>query len=210
MKAAHNEATGYPNGIGLVKLMGRNSGFIAATAAIAQQDVNFVLIPEVDFDLDGPGGLLSALSKRLESRGHAVIVVAEGAGQNFFKNNANGFDESGNPRHNDIGLFLKETISAHFAKKKIPSTVKYIDPSYIIRSLPANANDSAFCGLLGRDASHAAMSGKTRLIISSWNNQFVHVPIHIAIGKRKQVNPMGKLWLSAMESTGQGMLKQKK
>jgi len=209
VKAAHNEATGYPNGIGLVKLMGRDSGFIAATAAIAQQDVNFVLIPEVDFDIQGPHGLLSALSKRLESRGHAVIVAAEGAGQNLFKTETNRFDESGNPRKNDIGLFLKEAISDHFAKKKIAATVKYIDPSYIIRSLPANANDSAFCGLLGRDAAHAAMSGKTRLIIGSWNDRFVHIPIQMAIKEKKQVAPMGKLWLSAMESTGQGALKNR-
>ncbi len=209
VKAAHNEATGYPNGVGLIKLMGRNSGFIAATSAIAQQDVNFVLIPEVDFDLYGPGGLLNALLKRLRRREHAVIVAAEGAGQKFFKNAEKKFDESGNLVLNDIGLFLKETIMSYFSKKNIDVTIKYIDPSYMIRSLPANANDSAFCGLLGRDAAHAAMAGKTRLMIGSWNNQFVNIPISMATRGRKKVNPMGKLWMNVLESTGQGELKKR-
>jgi len=207
VKAAHNEATGYPNCIGLIKLMGRHSGFIAATSAIAQQDVNFVLIPEVDFDLEGPGGLLNALSKRLKRRGHAVIVAAEGAGQKFFRNAEKRFDESGNVHLNDIGRFLEETILSYFLKKKTDVTIKYIDPSYMIRSLPANANDSAFCGLLGRDAAHAAMAGKTRLMIGSWNNRFVNVPIRMAISGRKQIDPTEKLWMNVLESTGQGSLK---
>jgi 6-phosphofructokinase 1 len=143
--SANNEAEGYPNGIGLIKLMGRHAGFIAATAVLAQQDVNFVLIPEVDFDLEGPAGLLGALEKRLADRKHAVIVVAEGAGQKFFEDKKNERDASGNIRLKDIGLYLKETISIYFADKGIDVSIKYIDPSYMIRSLPANANDREFC-----------------------------------------------------------------
>jgi 6-phosphofructokinase 1 len=207
IESAHNEARGYPNGIGLIKLMGRHSGFIAATAALAQQDVNYVLIPEVDFDLDGPGGLLVTLEKRLEQRRHAVIVVAEGAGQKFFTGDRVEYDASGNVRLNDVGLFLKEKIGAYFKARDIEINLKYIDPSYMIRSLPANANDSVFCGFLGRDAVHAGMAGKTRMLISHWNNQFVHVPMSLAAGKRKKVNPHGKIWRTALESTGQGSLK---
>jgi 6-phosphofructokinase 1 len=204
---AHNEAQGYPNGIGLIKLMGRHSGFIAATAALAQQDVNFVLIPEVDFDLEGPRGLLAALENRLRERKHAVIVVAEGAGQKFFKDASEERDESGNIRLKDIGVFLKNAITNHFKSKKLEVNLKYIDPSYMIRSLPANANDSVFCGFLGRDAVHAGMAGKTKLIIGHWNNHFVHIPMHLTVGKRKHVNPEGKLWTTVVESTGQGPLK---
>jgi 6-phosphofructokinase 1 len=204
---AHNEAKGYPNGIGMIKLMGRHSGFIAATAALAQQDVNFVLIPEVDFDLTGEKGLLKALEDRLKLRGHAVIVVAEGAGQKFFEGQKEERDESGNIRLKDIGLFLKSEISAYFKAKNIDTTLKYIDPSYMIRSLPANANDSVFCGFLGRDAVHAGLAGKTKLIIGHWNNHFVHVPMNLSVGKRKQVLPTGKLWSTVLESTGQGSLK---
>lgn len=207
IKSAHNEAKGYPNGIGLIKLMGRHSGFIAATAALAQQDVNFVLIPEVDFDLEGPNGFFRALEERLNLRGHAVIVVAEGAGQNFFKNKRKDLDESGNIRLEDIGKFLENEILSHFKAKKIEITIKYIDPSYTIRSLPANANDRVFCSFLGRDAVHAGMAGKTKLLISHWNNHFVHLPMSASAGKRKQVNPNGKLWLSVLEATGQGLLK---
>jgi 6-phosphofructokinase 1 len=205
--SANNEAEGYPNGIGLIKLMGRHAGFIAATAVLAQQDVNFVLIPEVDFDLEGPAGLLSALEKRLADRKHAVIVVAEGAGQKFFEDIKNERDASGNIRLKDIGLYLKESIATYFADKGIDVSIKYIDPSYMIRSLPANANDRVFCNFLGRNSVHAGMSGKTGMLIGHWNNQFVHVPMQVIAGKRKKVDPGGSLWRSTLGATGQGSLK---
>ncbi|MFC1578160.1 ATP-dependent 6-phosphofructokinase [Thermodesulfobacteriota bacterium] len=205
--SANNEAEGYPNGIGLIKLMGRHAGFIAATAVLAQQDVNFVLIPEVDFDLEGHSGLLSALQKRLADRKHAVIVVAEGAGQKFFEDDKNERDASGNIKLKDIGLYLKETISLYFADKGIDVSIKYIDPSYMIRSLPANANDRVFCNFLGRNSVHAGMAGKTSMLIGHWNNQFVHVPMKVLAGKRKKVNPNGSLWRSTVGATGQGSLK---
>ena len=205
--SANNEAEGYPNGIGLIKLMGRHAGFIAATAVLAQQDVNFVLIPEVDFDLEGPNGLLNALEKRLADRKHAVIVVAEGAGQKFFEDNKNERDASGNIKLKDIGLHLKEAMRAYFAAKGIETSIKYIDPSYMIRSLPANANDRVFCNFLGRNAVHAGMAGKTSMLIGHWNNQFVHVPMKLISQKRKKVNPKGSLWRSTLEATGQGSLK---
>jgi 6-phosphofructokinase 1 len=207
VKGAHNEAEGYPNGIGLIKLMGRYSGFIASTVVLAQQDVNYVLIPEVDFDLDGPAGLLASLERRLEERKHAVIVVAEGAGQKFFEGQQSERDESGNIRLKDIGLYLKDRILDFFRARGIEVSLKYIDPSYIIRSLPANANDRAFCSVLGRDAVHAGMAGKTKLLIGHWNNHFVHIPMVASAEKRKQVDPNGKLWRSILEATGQGLMK---
>jgi 6-phosphofructokinase 1 len=207
IKSAHNESAGYPNGVGLIKLMGRYSGFIAATSALAQQDVNFVLIPEIDFDIEGPNGLLASLEERLRQRQHAVIVVAEGAGQKYIKSGKDEVDASGNIKLKDIGLFLKDTISAWFKSKNIEISLKFIDPSYIIRSLPANANDHVFCSFLGRDAVHAAMAGKTKLIVGNWSNHFVHIPMSASAEKRKQVNPNGKLWQSVLEATGQGSLK---
>ncbi|MCG8472446.1 MAG: ATP-dependent 6-phosphofructokinase [Desulfobacterales bacterium] len=206
ISGAHNEAEGYPNGIGLIKLMGRESGFLAATAALARQDVNFVLIPEVSFDIEGANGLLENLEKRLALRGHAVIVVAEGAGQEFFSKERE-HDASGNLKLNDIGLLLKERIIDHFKAKNIPISMKYIDPSYTIRSLPANANDHVFCSFLGRDAVHAGMTGKTKLVVSHWNNHFVHVPMDQVVKKRKKVDPCGKLWATVLEATGQSSLK---
>jgi 6-phosphofructokinase 1 len=205
--SANNEAEGYPNGIGLIKLMGRHAGFIAATAVLAQQDVNFVLIPEVDFDLEGPAGLLSALETRLADRKHAVIVVAEGAGQKFFPGDASERDASGNIKLKDIGLYLKETISSYFAGKGIDVSIKYIDPSYMIRSLPANANDRVFCNFLGRNSVHAGMAGKTAMLIGHWNNHFVHVPMKVIADQRKKIDPGGSLWSSTLGATGQGSLK---
>ncbi len=208
IKGAHNEAAGYPFGIGLIKLMGRHSGFLAATAALAQQDANFVLIPEIDFDLHGSSGFLTALENRLVQRKHAVIVVAEGAGQKFFtdQDQATEYDPSGNIKLKDIGIFIKNEITRWFDEKKLPITLKYIDPSYMIRSLPANSNDSVYCGFLGRNAVHAGMAGKTGLLISHWNNHYVHIPMDASAGRRKQVDPHGRLWQSVLEATGQGSL----
>lgn len=204
---AHNEAKAYPNGIGLIKLMGRHSGFIASTAALAQQDCNFVLIPEIEVDLEGDNCFLRQLENRLQLRGHAVAVVAEGFGQKYFEDAGTELDRSGNVRLKDIGVFLKDQIKAYFNKKNIEINLKYIDPSYMIRSLPANANDSVFCGFLGRDAVHAGMAGKSQMLISHWNNYFVHVPLAMSAGKRKQVTPTGKLWRTVLEATGQGPMK---
>ncbi|MFW6334311.1 MAG: ATP-dependent 6-phosphofructokinase [Desulfosalsimonas sp.] len=206
IKGAHKEAEGYPNGIGLIKLMGRYSGFIAANATLAQQDVNFVLIPEIDFDLEGENGLLTKLEQRLALRKHAVILVAEGAGQKFFESKDKQYDPSGNIKLYDIGQFLKQRIQNHFDEKNIEISIKYIDPSYMIRSLPANSNDHVYCTFLGRDAVHAGMAGKTNMIIGHWNDTFVHVPVPITAGKRKHVDPGGKLWQTVLEATGQGNL----
>lgn len=205
IRAAHNEARGYPNGIGLIKLMGRHSGFIAAATVLAEQDANFVLIPEVDFDLEGQGGLLDKLEKRILDRGHAVIVAAEGAGQKYFDADRSK-DESGNERLNDIGLFLKSEIKTWFEAKNIEVTLKYIDPSYMIRSVPANANDQVFCNFLGRNAVHAAMAGKTGMLVGHWNNEFVHLPMRLSAGKRKKIDPSGRLWRNVLAATGQGSL----
>ncbi|MDR0548710.1 MAG: ATP-dependent 6-phosphofructokinase [Deltaproteobacteria bacterium] len=210
IRAAHTEALGAPWGVGLVKLMGRDSGFIAATAALALGDANFVLIPEVDFDVEGQGGLLDKLAERLKSRGHAVLVVAEGAGQKFFQTETVIKDASGNILHSDIGQYLADRIRTYFKSRNHELNLKYIDPSYIIRSAPANSTDQVFCSFLGQKAAHAAMAGKTNLLIGQWNDHFVHVPIAMAISRRKKVDPMGELWNSVLERTGQPNLMAEK
>jgi 6-phosphofructokinase 1 len=207
IRSAHNEAISASNGIGLVKLMGRDSGFIAAAATLAMPDVNFCLIPECDFDLEGPSGLLEALKQRLQRRRHSVIVCAEGAGQKFFSEEESQRDASGNLRLNDIGVFLKDQINACFEKGKIKITLKYIDPSYTIRSVAANANDHILCGFLGRSAVHAGMAGKTMMLVGLCNNQLVHIPMDAIAGKRKRVDLAGDMWMSVLETTGQKLLK---
>jgi 6-phosphofructokinase 1 len=206
IRSAHVESVGAPNGIGMVKLMGRYSGFIAAYAALASREVNFVLIPEADFDLDGPQGLLAVLGKRMEDRGHAVIVVAEGAGQKYLSGIPEEKDPSGNIKLGDIGVFLADRIRSHFKSLDIEINLKYIDPSYIIRSQPANSSDRIYCGFLGQHAVHAGMAGKTNMMVSLWNNKYVHIPIRAAVSQRKQVDTQGNMWRSVLESTGQPSL----
>jgi 6-phosphofructokinase 1 len=197
--AAHTEAKGARNGIGLVKLMGRESGFIAVFAALARSDVNICLIPEVPFSMEK---LLANVRARLQNRGHAVIVVAEGAGQELL-GDTNERDASGNVKFKDIGLFLKDRINAYFKGVGMDATLKYIDPSYTIRSVPANAYDSAFCLLLGQSAVHAGMAGRTNMVVGYWMNTFTHVPIPLAVSARKKVDPDGWVWSSVLTSTGQ-------
>jgi 6-phosphofructokinase 1 len=203
LQAAHTEATGAPYGIGLVKVMGRDSGFIAAYGTLASLEVNFCLVPEVKFDLHGKGGLLDLLEQRLRSRGHAVIVAAEGAGQDLFEGASSAKDESGNILHQDIGLLLKDEIKAHFKKVDLKTELKYIDPSYIIRSVPANAADAIFCENLARNAVHAGMAGKTDIVIGLWHGMYVHLPIHLVTTSRKKINPESYLWRNVTGATGQ-------
>ncbi len=207
IRAAHTEAMGAPNGIGLVKLMGRFSGFIAATAALALREVNFVLIPEADFDIEGPQSLLSFLETRLRERSHAVILVAEGAGQKYFNEEDLPRDPSGNVKPGEIGLLLVEKIRDYFCSQGYELNLKYIDPSYLIRSMPANYNDRIYCGFLGQNAAHAGMAGKSGLLISRWRSHYVHIPIKAAVGRRKEVDLDSPLWRSVLESTGQPPLK---
>ena len=201
--SAHTEADGAPNGVGLVKLMGRESGYVAVMTALAMSHVNFVLIPEVPFDLEGKNGLFAALRKRIERRHHAVIVVAEGAGQELMETDVKQKDASGNVKFKDIGLYLKDKVKEHFKSLDFPVNLKYIDPSYIIRSVPANAADSVYCMQLAQNAIHAAMAGKTGIVIGRWASRFTHVPIPMAVSAKNKVNPEGDLWLHVLEATGQ-------
>ncbi len=203
LRGAHNEAKGAFNGIALVKLMGRDSGFIAANAALAVQEVNFVIIPELDFDLHGPAGFLQVLRNRLENRYHALIVVTEGAGQHLFEKIKKKSDPSGNIKYGDIGLLLKKKIEKEFTKQNFPFTLKYIDPSYIIRSAAANANDSLFCNLLAQNAVHAVMAGRTDFVVGYWNSQFTILPVPVTVKDRKVISPDGELWSNVLETTGQ-------
>ena len=203
--AAHMEAHSHINGIGLIKLMGRESGFIATATALASHETNFCLIPEIPFDLDGESGFLAELEKRIVNRHHAVVIVAEGAGQEHLKATGE-HDASGNIKLGDIGVFLKDKITEYFKEKKIHINLKYIDPSYQIRSAQANPSDSIYCERLGNNAVHAAMAGKTKIVIGLVHNKYVHLPIRLVTAKRNKVNPEGSMWRDAIDATGQPTL----
>jgi 6-phosphofructokinase 1 len=205
IRGAHVEATGARNGIAVVKLMGRHSGFIACHAAIASTDVDVVLIPEVPIHLQGDHGLLKFIERRLEKDSHALLVVAEGAGQELCVEDAQprATDPSGNARLSDVGVALRDRIVDHFRRKEVDVTLKYVDPSYHIRSVPALPNDSLYCWNMARHAVHAAMAGNTEMLIGRWHGRFVHVPMPLATRYRKQVDTSGELWMAVVESTGQ-------
>ncbi|MCR4627794.1 MAG: 6-phosphofructokinase, partial [Treponema sp.] len=199
------EAHSQINGIGLVKLMGRESGFIAMATALASHETNFCLIPEIPFELDGPNGFLEHLGRRLEKRHHAVIVVAEGAGQELL-NSTNQTDDSGNKKLADIGTFLKDRINEHFAAKGVHINLKYIDPSYQVRASVTNANDSIYCERLGNNAVHAAMAGKTKCVVGLVHDKYVYLPIKMVTRKRNIVDPESSIWRDTLDATGQPIL----
>lgn len=203
IRSAHVEARGTFNGIGLVKLMGRDSGFIAASATVSNPVVNFCLIPEVDFEMDGPNGLLAALERRFASgKTHTVVVVAEGAGQKLVEG-VEERDASGNILKKDIGEFIKRRITRHFKDKGIVSSVKYFDPSYMIRSVPARGTDAIRCYMLARNAVHAAMAGRTNCVVGSVGEWYTVVPIRLATIERQKVLVHSDLWRSVIDATGQ-------
>jgi 6-phosphofructokinase 1 len=203
LDCAHTEARSVHNGLALVKLMGRHAGFIAAGATVANQDVNFTLIPEVPFKLDGKNGFLPALRDRIQKRAHAVVAVAEGAGQELFEDSSMDRDPSGNIKLKDIGLFLRERIETYFREANIPIAMRYFDPSYSIRSSPANAADAVLCDLYARNAVHAAMAGKTGLVIGLLHDSFIHIPIEMLVQEKKHIDPDGTWWNAVLATTGQ-------
>ncbi len=202
LACAHTECHSVHNGISLVKLMGREAGFIAAGAAVASQDVNFVLIPEIPFKLEGEGGFLAALKTRLLKRRHALIVVAEGAGQHLL-DSRDERDPSGNLKLKDIGLYLRQQIESYFKAEGVPIVFRYFDPSYLIRSVPADAEDAILCDSFARNAAHAAMAGRTGVVIGLVHDQFVHVPIELLSGQHKRLDPAGPMWRTVVAATGQ-------
>ena len=203
IRCAHVEARDAVNGIGLVKLMGRHAGFIAAGASVVSQEADFTLVPEIPFPLDGEHGFLAALERRMRNRGHSVIVVAEGAGQHLFDEAQQRRDASGNVLHEEIGGFLREKIGGHFAKREFSVSLKYLDPSYSIRSVPANVYDRVLCDQMARHAVHAAMAGKTDVMIGCQHNKYVNVPIMPVVSQTKAMEVSGDLWRAVLQSTGQ-------
>jgi 6-phosphofructokinase 1 len=200
LDCAHTEARSAPGGIGLVKLMGRHAGFVTAGAVVASQDVNFALIPEVPFNMDS---FLAALKKRMLAKSHAVIAVAEGAGQDQLAADGGERDASGNVKLKDIGLFLRDRIAAYFKGEGIPVVMRYFDPSYQVRSRPANCEDALLCDLFARHAVHAAMAGKTGLVIGFLHERFIHVPIELLATHVKRLDPASGWWRSVLAATGQ-------
>lgn len=199
---AHNEAKGAYNGIGLIKIMGRDSGFIAAYATLSNSNVNYCLVPENPFTLlDGEKAFLPNLERRMEKKHHAVIIVSEGAGQEFFNGADKRRDASGNILHNDIGIFLKEQITAYFKERGTEVNIKYFDPSYSIRSGAARGTDAVFCSNLAQAAVHAAMLGRTDMVVGHWSDSFTHVPIALATRERKKIDINGSLWNSVKAVT---------
>lgn len=201
IEAAHAEARGARHGVGLVKLMGRYAGFIAAHATLAFADVNLCLVPEVPFR---PEPLLRALEARLAARGHAVVVVAEGAGQELLTSGADpGVDASGNRRLADIGPWLRDLMETDLQRAGLDTRVKYLDPSYAIRSRPANADDAELAAALGLNAVHAALAGRTGMMVGHWNQHFTHVPLRAVIDRTRRLDPEGELWQRVLHATGQ-------
>ena len=200
LDCAHTEARSVPGGIGLVKLMGRHAGFVTAGAVVASQDVNFALIPEVPFKLEV---FLAALKKRMCEKSHAVIAVAEGAGQNLLESDGADRDASGNVKPKDIGPFLCEQIKSYFKADGMPVVIRYFDPSYQVRSCRANCEDALLCDLFARNAVHAAMAGKTGLVIGFLHERFIHVPIELLATHVKRLDPASGWWRSVLAATGQ-------
>lgn len=207
INAAHVESESFENGIGLVKLMGRDSGFIAMYATLASRDVDCCLIPESPFYLEGAGGLFEYIEKTLKEQGHMVIVIAEGAGQELLSDSlrsTNQLDASGNKLHQDVGLWISQRIKDHFSKqKKMTINLKYIDPTYMIRAIPSNASDNVYCTLLAQSAVHGAMAGYTGFTVGPVNSRHCYIPFYRIIESQNHVVITDRMWARLLSSTNQ-------
>ncbi|KAL4326042.1 hypothetical protein GQ457_11G030130 [Hibiscus cannabinus] len=207
INAAHVEVESVENGIGIVKLMGRYSGFIAMFATLASRDVDCCLIPESPFYLEGKGGLFEFIEERLKENGHIVIVVAEGAGQEYLAQSMQGIDEkdaSGNRLLLDVGLWLTQNIKDHFTKeRKMAINMKYIDPTYMIRAIPSNASDNIYCTLLAQSAVHGAMAGYTGFTVGPVNSRHAYIPISHVTETQNTVKLTDRMWARLLASTNQ-------
>ncbi|TKW16660.1 hypothetical protein SEVIR_5G313700v4 [Setaria viridis] len=205
INAAHVEASSAENGIGLVKLMGRYSGFIAMYATLASRDVDCCLIPESPFYLEGEGGLFEYIDRRLKENNHMVIVVAEGAGQDLIAQSipaADQQDASGNKLLLDVGLWLTHKIKDYCKSKKMEMTIKYIDPTYMIRAIPSNASDNVYCTLLAHSAIHGAMAGYS-FTVGMVNGRHAYIPFHRVTSTRNKVRITDRMWARLLSSTNQ-------
>ncbi|KAF3531932.1 hypothetical protein DY000_02038431 [Brassica cretica] len=206
INAAHVEAESIENGIGVVKLMGRYSGFIAMYATLASRDVDCCLIPESPFYLEGEGGLFEYIEKRLKESGHMVLVIAEGAGQDLMSKSMESMtlkDASGNKLLNDVGLWLSQSIKDHFNQKKMVMNLKYIDPTYMIRAVPSNASDNVYCTLLAQSAVHGAMAGYTGYVSGLVNGRQTYIPFYRITEKQNHVVITDRMWARLLSSTNQ-------
>ncbi|XP_043711142.1 ATP-dependent 6-phosphofructokinase 7-like [Telopea speciosissima] len=205
INAAHVEAESIENGVGVVKLMGRYSGFIAMYATLASRDVDCCLIPESPFYLKGPGGLFEYMEKHLKEYGHMVIVIAEGAGQDLVSETIHSQqDASGNKLLQDVGLWISQNIKDHFKKRqKMPINLKYIDPTYMIRAIPSNASDNVYCTLLAHSAIHGAMAGYTGFTVGPVNGRHAYIPFHRVTETQNKVVITDRMWARLLASTNQ-------
>ncbi|XP_064959302.1 ATP-dependent 6-phosphofructokinase 3-like isoform X2 [Musa acuminata AAA Group] len=207
INAAHVESESVENGIGVVKLMGRFSGFIAMYATLASRDVDCCLIPESPFYLEGRGGLFEYIEKRLKDNGHMVIVVAEGAGQELIADSVRSMgheDASGNKLLLDVGLWLSQKIKNYFtSRQRMTINLKYIDPTYMIRAIPSNASDNVYCTLLAQNAVHGAMAGYTGFTIGVVNGRHTYIPFYRVTEKRNKVIITDRMWARLLSSTNQ-------
>lgn len=201
IRAAYSEASSHPYGVGIVKVMGRHSGFIAAQATIASQMANLCLVPEQPITQET---FFKLLDTRFCRADYVVICVAEGFGQDWLKSDGSGgTDASGNKKLDDIGTYMRDLVAGYLKRhpKANKGTVKLIDPSYMIRAVPPNTSDASFCVNLATLAVHEGMKGTTNAIISCWYNNFIVVPISLATSLRKVVDVRGELWRQVREMT---------
>lgn len=209
ISAAHTEAESAVNGVGLVKLMGRSTGHIALHATLSSRDVDCCLIPENDFYLEGRGGLLEFLGARLKENGHAVVVVAEGAGQDVIPRSDEAHveekDESGNPVFLDVGGWLKSELKKWWARDHETElfTVKYIDPTYMVRAVPANATDNLYCTMVAHSAIHGAMAGYTGFVSGPINGNYVYIPVEDVARAKNRVDTRDHKWAWVRSLTSQ-------
>jgi len=206
IQAAVVEASCAPNGVGIVQLMGRHAGYIAAHATLATRQVDICLIPEIQFPLRGQNGVCELTEYIVKRQGYCVIVIAEGAGADLVAKSKAEYDEGGNRKLPDIGKFLSAEVKKYFGERKVEASIKLIDPSYMIRAVNADASDAVYCQSIAQNAVHGAMAGFTGFSSGLVNNRTVLIPFDlISATSPSYLNPDGRTWERVLSLTHQPM-----
>ena len=88
------------------------------------------------------------------------------------------------------------------------ATLKYIDPAYMIRTVPANSYDRKLCAHLAGSAVHGAMAGFTSFTVGHINQSVAMIPIS-SLGKPNRITESNRAWQRVLAYTGQPSFQNK-
>ena len=147
-------------------------------------------MPEKSFSVDA---LLRYVNEKLDEKDHCILVVAEGVNTRVVDGNGPVTVDG------DVGPWLCAQLKANLES----ISLKYVDPSYAVRSAPSNAADTIFCSRLAQHAAHGALGGSTAFAVGTVNTHYVEIPLQDFANRAAVCAVTGRIFGDLVRSTGQ-------